>query len=174
MLVARPTRRVAKTLLRSDACADLFADEQKVGFLVYRSYATDATIELRGQTFRASRALSRIEEMGFRGVMRFLRGEKAAPNPITLSDAVGRPIARAVDVGWLFVIDTDGERFEFRPRSLISRRFDLSREGGATPLGSVGPKSPISTNLIADLPPDVPELLQAFLFVLVYDKGFDE
>jgi len=52
------------------------------------------------------------------------------------------------------------DRFEFRRRSLFSRRFDLYREGSSTPLGWVGQKSLLPTLMTSDSPPEVPAWLQ--------------
>ena len=115
------------------------------------------------------------DEMAASAAVRALRGgEKPRPNPVVLTDASGRPLARALEEKGGFGIEAGGERFAFSRRSLSSRRFDLIRKGGATPLGSAGQKSLFSTHLTADLPPEVPEWLQAFLLALLYDKTFVE
>ena len=81
-------------------------------------------------------------------------------------------LAKALETGRGSAIAMGEDRFELRRHSVFSRRFDLYREGGSTPLGSVGQKSMFSTELTSDLPPEAPELLQAFLFALLFDMTF--
>jgi hypothetical protein len=66
----------------------------------------------------------------------------------------------------------DDDRFELRRRSMFSRRFDLYRDGIPVPLGSAGQESLFSISLTCDLKAEVPVLLQAFLFALLFDKTF--
>ena len=134
-----------------------------------------ATIEVRGAAYDAARERPRKDETAVRAAIRIARGgEKPPPNPIVLIDAAARPLARALEDGGGFAIGAGGHTFELRRRSPFSRRYDLSRTRDGTRLGTVGQKSLFSTHLTSDLPSEVPEWLQAFLFVLLYDKTFVE
>ncbi len=77
-----------------------------------------------------------------------------------------------METGRLTLIRMGDNRFEFRRRSILSRRFDLTREGSTAAPGSTGQKSMFSTSLTSDLPPEVPTLLQAFLLALMFDMTF--
>jgi hypothetical protein len=173
VLIARPAKRDAATRFARDARVDLIEDGQAVGALVYEIGPETTTITLRGETFRAARECPRKDELLYQAGMRLaLGGEKPAPNPILLIDASGRMLAKALEAGGRTAIAKGDDRFELRRRSVFSRRFDLYRDGNSAPLGSAGQGSFFSTSLTCDLKPEVPELLQAFLFALLFDMTF--
>ncbi len=173
MLIARGARRDAKSRFARDARVDLIEDGEAIGAIVYAIGSETATIIVRGAAYRAEPERPRKDEALYRVAIRLARGGKPPPpNPILLTDASGRGLAEALDAGKGTRIRMGGETFRFRRRSLISRRFDLSREGSSAPLGSAGQKSLFSTVLTSDLPPEVPTLMQAFLFALLFDMTF--
>ena len=98
-------------------------------------------------------------------MIRAIRGEKLPPNPFALTDASGVQLASALKERRRIVIDAGDERFEFHRSPAFPRR------NGGAPLGSVGKEGRFSAGLTADLPPEVPEWLQAFLFAIVYDES---
>ena len=173
MLIARPAKRDAKTRFAADARVDYFRDGEPIGGLVYAIGPETATITLGGEVFRFARERPRKDEALTQAGIRVALGKvKPPPNPILLTDASGRMLAKALETGRGSAIAMGEDRFELRRHSVFSRRFDLYREGGSTPLGSVGQKSMFSTELTSDLPPEAPELLQAFLFALLFDMTF--
>ncbi len=173
MLIARAAKRDSKTRFARDARVDLIEDGEAVGAIGYAIGPETATISLRGETYGSGRAKPRRDVVLYRAAIRLARGgQPPPPNPILLTDAAGRVLGEALETGKQTLIRMGDEKFEFRRRSLFSRRFDLAREGDPAPLGSAGRKSLFSTELTCDLPPEVPTLLQAFLFALLFDMTF--
>ena len=173
MLIARATKRDGKTRFARDARVDLIEDGEAIGAIVYAIGPETATITLRGETYRSGRAKPRRDSVLFRAAVWLARGGEAPPpNPILLTDAAGRSLAEALESNRGALIRMGDQKFEFRRRSPFSRRYDLYREGISGALGSSGQKSLFSTVLTSDLAPEVPALLQAFLFALLLDITF--
>jgi hypothetical protein len=173
MMTARSAKRDAATRFARDARVDLFDGEEAIGSLVYEIGPETATIALSGETYRAARERPRKDEALYQAAIRLASGgEKPPANPILLTDANGRVLARAEDAGKGIAIRSGGELYEFRRRSIFSRRYDLYRQGSARPLGSAGQRSLFSTSMTSDLPSEIPALLRAFLFALLFDMTF--
>jgi len=173
MLIARGAKRDAKTRFAHDARVDLMENGCAICGIVYAIGQETATIALRGETYRMARERPRKDEALYQAAIRLTSGGEAPrPNPIRLTDGSGRALAEALETGKRTVIRAGDDRFEFRRRSLFSRRFDLYREGSSTSLGSAGQKSLLSTLTTSDLAPEVPAWLQAFLIALLFDMTF--
>jgi hypothetical protein len=141
MLIAKPGKGTFKTAVGLEARAELFADEEKIGSLFYELGAERATIDLRGETFFATRQRPRAGgEFILSPLIRLIRGEKLPPNPFILTDVSGRQLATALKGRGGTVIEAAGERFEVRRSSTIPHSNDLIREGVETPLGTVSKK----------------------------------
>jgi len=174
MLIGRPYKRTLADQFKHDARLDLFDGEEAVGGLVYAVRAETASIELKGETYTAARARPRMEgKAAYQALIRLARGaEKPPPNPIRLANAAGVALGSADGKRSPSDIAFGEASYALRRRSMFSRRYDLHPVGAAAPLGSVGPPRMLSTSLTADFPPDVPMLLQAFLFALMLDMTF--
>jgi hypothetical protein len=169
MLLAKPAPGNLKTMVGLEARADLFAGAEKIGALLYELKGERATIDLRGETFYATRERPRAAgEFILAPLIRALRGQTLPPNPFVLTNASGDRLAFALNERKGVVIDAGGERFEFGRNPAVPHGNALTRDGGAL-LGSVRKESRLSPGLAADLPSEVPEWLQAFLFAIMYD-----
>ncbi len=173
MMIARPAKRDAATRFARDARVDLFDGEQAIGGLIYEIGPETATIALSGETYCVARERPRKDETRYQAAIRLAGGgEKPPANPILLTDATGRVLACAENADKSIAISSGGRLFEFRRRSFLSRRYDLYRQGSATPVGSAGQRSLFATSMTSDLPSEIPALLQAFLFALLFDITF--
>lgn len=170
MLEARPAKRDATNRFKRDVRYDIYEAEAKIGALVYDSKSESATLDVRGQAFTAARQRKREHEVPWQFVMRKLFGrEKPPANPVLLKDASGAVLARAESkgaAGWL--VARGDETFELRRRSLISRLYDLYRQGQSQALGAVGAGG-VFAPLQVDLPNEFDELFQVFAIALYTD-----
>ena len=139
MLEARPAKRDATNRFKRDVRYDIYDAEAKIGALVYDSKSESATLDVRGQAFTAARERKREHEVPWQFVLRKLSGrEKPPANPVLLKDASGAVLARAESkgaAGWL--VARGDEAFELRRRSLVSRLYDLYRQGQSEALGAI-------------------------------------
>ena len=170
MLIARPVERDTATFFRVDARFQLVVDEVVVGGLVYRIRTETTEIVLRNAQYRAGRARPRQDDTPLARAIRRAKGQaNPGPNPILLADADGMVHAQAEERRGSAWIQVAGQSFEMRRRSEFSRRYDLYLETNSQPVGSVGPTDALSTSLTSDCLSEISELLQAFLFALLFD-----
>jgi len=171
MLEARPAKRDATNRFKRDVRYDIYDAEAKIGALVYDSKSESATLDVRGQAFTAARERKRRHEVPWQFLWRKLSGGQKPPaNPVLLKDASGAVLAQAESkgaAGWL--VARGDEAFELRRRSLVSRLYDLYRQGQSEALGAIGAEGFFKAPLQVDLPNEFDELFQVFVIALYTD-----